>query len=127
MEFGEAITTDGDHKHGQWHLWLYMCHWRIETAGRAIAGSDDDRNELQSSIARIQWGTVIEIQRQGLSQDLVVTFASGARLLTFSSSSRADCQQLMLFTPDGHSSTLFGDGHVVTEPATMANPSSEAL
>lgn len=29
------------HVHGQWHLWIYCCHWRVVQEGLQLAWSED--------------------------------------------------------------------------------------
>ncbi|MEV0096007.1 hypothetical protein [Streptomyces sp. NPDC050738] len=43
MEFGKPLPPDQSGRvYGQWHLWIQMTAWRLETAGQVLVGSEDE-------------------------------------------------------------------------------------
>lgn len=54
MEFGKPTKGKMDLvPHGEWHLWIYMCSWRIEEKGAFIAGCEDPRGVMIDAVQRI--------------------------------------------------------------------------
>src|ERR1700683_4892598 len=102
MEFGAPeANPSGRRVHGEWHLWLYMCNWRIETADKVLAGSNDDHEKVQSVLKTEVFDETKTFQVLEPSKDLFIDFTSGLKLHTFSSSSDHDEEQWKLFTPEG--------------------------
>ncbi len=111
MEFGSPESNpSGSRAHGEWHLWLYMCNWRIETDDKVLVGSDDDRETIQSVLKTAVFGETKTVQVVAPSKDLSINFASGLKVHTFSSSSDRDEEQWKLFTPEGKVLVMYGDG-----------------
>ncbi|HEY6945198.1 MAG TPA: hypothetical protein VI431_08655 [Candidatus Acidoferrum sp.] len=75
MEFGEPeIHSYGRRKvvHGEWHLWLQDCEWRIEAAGGIFATSDEEHDKLSKKIHRLEFGSLTKAQvNEHLDLDLV--------------------------------------------------------
>lgn len=111
MEFGKAREKGPSEKveHGEWHLWLFMCNWRIESQGQVIAGSDDAREKIQEALRTAILDRITDIHVASPSLDLAIQFDSGARVSTFSSSSSQE-NQWCLSTPDGNSLCVDGGG-----------------
>jgi|SRR5882762_6011271 len=110
MEFGkpEANQSNGI-VHGEWHLWLYMCMWRIETKEKVLAGSEDDRTSIKLLLETLDFGATQGADINLPSLDLSIRFSSGVSLTTFSCTTRSD-EQWMLFTPGGNILTAYGGG-----------------
>jgi len=125
VEFGAPeVASPAAAKHGELHLWLYMCAWRIEKGEHILAGSDDDRPEIEAALQDLEFGDAEQVELVKPSLDLRVQFRSGARLVTFAASSAHDQAQWMLFTPNGYCLTVFGDGSYEHTPRTAPRPRS---
>ena len=112
MEFGKPKTKPSEGTaHGEWHLWLYMCMWRIETQDKVLVGSEDDREAIRTTLERTTFDSIHEIKVALPSLDLSIEFNSGIKVLTFSCSIKGD-EQWMLFTPDGKVLTVYGGGQM---------------
>jgi hypothetical protein len=111
MEFGKARkkTSAGSIIHGEWHLWLYMCNWRIELPNKILAGSDDSRERIQKVLESATFDKVTDIRVASPSLDLTIQFGSKLKILTFSSS-RNELDQWWLFTRDGNCLAVHGGG-----------------
>src|SRR6185437_15308565 len=101
LEFGKPVVAQQGQSHGEWHLWLYMCNWRLETNQGVLAGSNDDRETIERALQETPFGAVEVIRAISRSSDLFIRFQSGVDLLSFSSSSSPDEEQWKLFTPQG--------------------------
>jgi hypothetical protein len=111
MEFGKPeANQSGRIAHGEWHLWLYMCSWRIETQRKVLAGSEDDGTAIEAVLKEAHFDAIRVVSAATPSHDLAIEFNSGTKVFTFSSSSSHDQEQWMLFVPDGNCLTIYGDG-----------------
>ena len=41
------------HVHGEWHLWIYCCHWRALQDGTQLAWSEDANDMIGRAAARL--------------------------------------------------------------------------
>jgi hypothetical protein len=41
------------HVTGEWHLWIYCCHWRVLQDGAELAWSESTREEIDRAAARL--------------------------------------------------------------------------
>lgn len=116
MEFGrlKEKTPPDRIPHGELHLWLYMCNWRMELRDRVVVGSDDSREAIQEALDSNTFDEVQEVQVLSPSLDLVVQFRSGLKILTLSSS-RSGKDQWWLFTPEGKCLMVHGGGEYIFE------------
>jgi hypothetical protein len=62
FEFGQPKLEIKEHPsrsrrlayvHGEWHLWIYCCHWRIVQGGEQLAWSEDDRETINRAAAAL--------------------------------------------------------------------------
>jgi hypothetical protein len=111
MEFG-APENDSSGKvvHGEWHLWLYNCNWRIEARDTVLVSSEYESTTIDLALPRLELDSIRQAEVSNPSLNLSLHFSSGVRLLTISSSAGHDQEQWMLFMPDGNCLTTFGDG-----------------
>lgn len=110
LEFGKPLqqSSSGRVSHGEWHLWLYMCNWRVELQNEVLVGSDDAREEIQKMLDSVNFAELEDVQLLFPSLDLILKFGD-LKILTFSSS-RNDENQWWLFTPQGKCLTIHGGG-----------------
>jgi len=112
IEFGkpQASVQHRGAEHGEWHLWLYMCAWRFQTADRIIVGSEDERSRIESSLESLSLQRLRSVRLLRPALDLAIKFGAEHQLLTFSPSSVENEMQWILYTPEGNSVAAFGDG-----------------
>jgi hypothetical protein len=111
MEFGKPEANgSGGLAHGEWHLWFYLCGWRIENENRVITGSEDERSRIETELKNLALGSIEKINLVRPSLDLIIHLSAGTKVLTFSTSSARNGVEWMLFTPDGNCLTVYGDG-----------------
>lgn len=70
LGFGEKVYHKNqkliDPYYGEWELGTYYCAWRVVEAGRVVCGSSDSvesASELNTALARIQFGTILNIEQ----------------------------------------------------------------
>jgi hypothetical protein len=111
LEFGKRVVRVGERReHGEWHLWLYMCNWRLQTSSAVLTGSSDEHDAIENSLKTVYWGSITEVIVIEPALDVSLSFDSGHQLRTFSSTS-FDEDQWILYTPDDMALTASGDGH----------------
>lgn len=86
---------------GEWHLWVYMCAWRIDINKKPCAGSEDSREKIENCLAEL-------VQRE-LNEVIILNNAFDAKLvfgkdkdieLYLFSFYTEERKQWMLFTPE---------------------------
>ena len=105
LEFGSRVRTLGGRIHGEWHLWIYDCAWRIEKAGKVMAASEDDRSLLRRTVMILNRRKLTNVKMGQPMSDTVFAFEGGVTLKTFGVYSR-DAEHWMLFTPGGKVLTI---------------------
>jgi hypothetical protein len=99
LEFGSKIKASGGYVHGEWHLWIYYCAWRIERGPRVLAASEDDRPLIKKTVALLNGKTLTEVRVTSPMMDTLFAFEGALALKTFGIYSQ-DAEHWMLFTPD---------------------------
>lgn len=119
MEFGREDPRQSTvNVHGEWHLWLYMCSWRIESADGILVACEDGREEIRKRFRKISWAEISNVALGQPSMDLEISFQDRRRLRTFSvnASDAQEIDQWILFTPELMSISAIGN-KLVTKPS----------
>ena len=69
---------------GEWHLWVYLCSWRIEEEGSFLVGCEDKRSKIAEDIKKIENKTLISFDVSFPTLDATLEFENGIVLKTFS-------------------------------------------
>ncbi|MBG1265343.1 hypothetical protein [Nostoc sp. WHI] len=103
LEFGQPLPPSNEHQkiHGEWHLWLYNCVWRLEEEDRILAASGDERDQLETAIHRLDNLTLQSIDLLPPAWDAVFTFEHQVVLRLFAIYSQ-DYDHWFLYAPDGN-------------------------
>lgn len=104
IDFGKNIIIKGkkpsnDFERGEWHLWVYMCTWRLEQNGEPIIGAGDERDTLRLKIPLLTGKKLLQVKIVNNSFDVIFDFEEGYSLLLFSFAVEDD-EQWMFFTSD---------------------------
>ena len=86
---------------GEWHLWIYMCAWRIEKGSEVLAGSEDDRPKIKAALQFFENKAIFSVEILSRSLDTLFAFEDGLTLHTFSMYPE-ECKHWVLFTPGGN-------------------------
>jgi hypothetical protein len=101
FEFGKKIK-DGVGEYGAWHLWIYMCDWKLLKAGKVVADSEMPREQVANIVPQLQGRALRQVR---ISDDLLRTdfrFDGGVVLRCAAyADAKDDEEQWMLFIP-GH-------------------------
>ena len=101
MEFGMPVqpAKANERVHGEWHLWLYGCAWRIEEGERVLISSEDDRSKIEEGIQRLEGCVLQSFELLTPALDAVITFEGNIVLRLFSVYTE-DMDSWLLFTPE---------------------------
>jgi hypothetical protein len=101
MEFGQPVppTQANAKTHGEWHLWLYGCAWRVEQGEQVIVGSEDDQVKIDTAIQCIEGSALQSFELMTPALDAVISFENGIVLRLFAIFTE-EMDSWMLFTPD---------------------------
>lgn len=105
LEFG--VVSERAKPHGEWHLWLQSCAWRLETLKQVVAGSDDPRESLQAAVKILEGLRLNGIELTVPAPDVTFEFENGTLLKLFPFNFSGDFDDWSLYTPDG-SVLIFG-------------------
>ncbi len=80
---------------GQYHLWVYMCAWRIDKDNKPLVASSDSRDKIRDAIAIIAGATLTNYVLNS-SLDAQFSFNNNVTLTLFNISTQ-DEEQWMLY------------------------------
>ena len=94
LEFGERTLADDlrHHRSGEWSLWCDQVLWRIEQGQRVVAGSEDDRETMETAVAKLNGHTLISAAIDPETRDSVLMFTDDLVLRTFVLTSEEDAR-----------------------------------
>jgi hypothetical protein len=102
-DFEEQIKTrSGGFKtiyFGEWHLWVYMCAWRIDKNNKPFIGSNDSRSLIEQKLCALEKKELTEVIILNDSFDTKLVFDDEYQLHLFSFQV-TDNEQWKLFTPE---------------------------
>lgn len=101
FEFGKELKDQGfKHPAGEWHLWVYMCAWRFQTAHEVIVASEDSREVIQQEIKRLEGKTLESVKLSAPALETEFLLETGLLLRLFPIYTHEN-KHWMLFTPAG--------------------------
>lgn len=101
LEFGAPLPpTPQGFVHGEWHLWVYGCAWRLQDAERVIASCEDSREQMERGVSVLEGRPLRSWRVSAPALDTVATFDGGVELLLFPIYTE-DVDHWRLWTPGG--------------------------
>ncbi|MDE3045720.1 MAG: hypothetical protein KGJ02_03655 [Verrucomicrobiota bacterium] len=89
---------------GEWHLWIYMCAWRIDKDKKPLAGCEDSKEKIEVSLSELASRKLKKVEILNNSFDAKLVFGEDMELYLFSFYTQ-DKEQWMLFTPENKTFT----------------------
>jgi hypothetical protein len=96
FEFGQPILKGEERRqshdgrlrrsalvHGEWHLWIYCCHWRASEGGRQLAWSEDDDEAIGRAAAALNGQKLTAVNVSPTDGRSTFTFDLGGSLETW--------------------------------------------
>ncbi|NET59734.1 MAG: hypothetical protein F6K47_27370 [Symploca sp. SIO2E6] len=122
LEFGNPLPSNGEHQqtHGEWHLWIYCCAWRIEEGNEVLASSEDPRAKIELAVRRLEGLALNSIQLMPPAWDTVFNFDEEVFLRSFSIYSE-ESEHWMLYMPNGKVLSVGPGSSWSCESSALAN------
>jgi hypothetical protein len=92
--------------HGQWHLWIYCCDWKVSN-GRTIVSSSSSNQAISDAVAFLDGQVLVNTSFHYRGCRSVFDFDLGAQLETMPYDSKSE--QWYLYEPTGKILTLCAD------------------
>lgn len=107
VEFGASIPDKDSSRppHGEWHLWVTYCAWRLETESEVMVGSEDTRADIQESIQQINGLPLNSVALTLPALETTFAFEGGVALRLFPVYTR-EAEHWQLWVPDGNVLTV---------------------
>jgi hypothetical protein len=97
--------------HGDWHLWIYCCHWRCSENGIERSMSESSDAEIIAAAKSMDGQRLISIVVDPTAGRSLFHFDLGATLETWPYGDDANDEQWFLFTPSKYVLGYRADGH----------------
>lgn len=106
FDFGRDVTRQVKTRNGiitshfgEWHLWVYMCAWRIDKTKIPVVGCEATREKISCFLSELQKRRLKEVNILNQAFDAKLVFENNMELYLFSFYTQ-DQEQWMLFTPE---------------------------
>lgn len=83
---------------GEWHLWIYMCAWRIDIEKKPFLGSNDSKEVIKNHLNEIEKRVLKKVDILNAAFDAKLTFGDDLELFLFSFNTK-EHEQWMFFMP----------------------------
>jgi hypothetical protein len=94
----EKGTRRSAYVHGQWHLWIYCCHWRATQDGTQLAWSEDSDPIIGRATATLNGQKLLDISVTPDDGRSIFTFDLGGSLETWPSGEDPTDEQWVIHT-----------------------------
>jgi hypothetical protein len=102
---------------GDWHLWIYLCDWRILSRGQVLADNNSKRRVIRRATSELNGQALVRLT---VNESLVSIFEFdlGGRLEAVPNTKAYEKTDdlWLLFEPSGHVFTLRADGQCCRMP-----------
>ena len=96
---------------GEWHLWIYCCHWRGLSKGAEIACSEDPDEKIAAAAQELDGQKLTAIEADPAAGTSRFSFDLGVSLLTWPYDDEDNDEQWLLDLPSGDVFTYRADGY----------------
>lgn len=108
------LRRPGSYKHGEWHLWIYSCHWCITSRGKQLASSEATNESLGPILRRLSGRAIVDISIDPHTAATRFSFgkreASRLDLATRPRPGELTAKQWLLYTPERRVLVIRGTG-----------------
>ena len=121
LEIKEGISPkDGMRRsayvHGQWHLWIYCCHWRVLQHGTQIAWSEDANEVIGRATTSLNGQKLLGVSVDCDAGSSTFTFDLGGLLETWPYGDDPTDEQWIILT-DAEAFAYRADGTYLCGPS----------
>ena len=93
-ELGRGRTA---YVHGEWHLWIYCCHWRVLHGGTQLAWSEDADEVIGRAAAKLNGQKLIAVDVDPAEGRSIFTFDLGGSLETWPYGAAPTAEQWFIY------------------------------
>jgi hypothetical protein len=111
---------------GQWHLWIYCCHWRAVQDGEQLAWSEDGVEAIRRAAATLDGQKLLAVDVDPDKGRSTFTFDLGGLLETWPDGDDPTDEQWMILT-DKESFAYRADGFYQHGPSNSSSDSTRWL
>ncbi len=87
--------------HGEWHLWIYRCAWRIDQNQKPVVGSEDTREKRARHLLELEGREFKKAEILNDAFDTKILFGDDIELYLFSFYTEEEySKQWLFFTPE---------------------------
>lgn len=112
--------------HGESHLWIYNCDWRISLEGSALAESEDPAEHIDSAVSIFNGRKLIDVKAAPSAGRSTFVFDLGGLLETWPYEDGQSDEQWMFFSRS-EVFTFRGDGLYQREPSNFVSSQEQWL
>jgi hypothetical protein len=107
LEFGAPLPYEKipNRFHGEWHLWITHCAWRLEVGIKVLAASEDPRPKLKKAVQHLEELALCSVVLTLPALQTTFTFDNRVVLHLFPIYTE-EFECWMLYTPDGNVLTI---------------------
>ena len=107
--------------HGDWHLWVYICDWRILTNGKELANQDSKRRKIRQATAELD-GQILTRVKVKRSLKTIFDFDLGGRIEVWPNTADydEDVDLWLLYEWQGNVFVLRADGQYRYSPGVIS-------
>lgn len=105
---------------GEWHLWIYCCHWRVIVGGNETANSEAADADIAAAAKEIDWQILTSAAADPACGTSVFEFDHGAVTLQTRPYGTGGDTQWMLYMQSGDVFSYREDGSYSLGPASQA-------
>jgi hypothetical protein len=102
---------------GEWHLWIFCCHWRVLSRGEEIAWSEASDKEIAAAVEELDGQVLTAAEADPAKGTSLFKFDLGATLQTWPYD-KGDTQW-MLYMPSGDVFSYRDDGSYKLAPGNQ--------
>jgi hypothetical protein len=106
--------------HGDWHLWIWCCHWRVLSNGTELAGSEASDEQIASAIIELDGQLLAGVEADPTKGTSAFSFDQGGAIQTWPYPDGGGDEQWMLYMKSSEVFSYRGDGRYSLGPVNQS-------
>jgi hypothetical protein len=102
---------------GEWHLWIYCCHWHVLAGATQIAWSDASDSEIDAAVDELDGRALTDVEADPARGTSTFSFEQGVSIETWPYDDGND-EQWMLYMKSGDVLSYRADGSYSLGPGS---------